>query len=86
MAFRIQLFFAYATLCLLSLYSADAFTLFKPAKAVSVPFLQHFYFSLFQQPRIAAFTWSNCGPSTDPDQIKSLSVAPDPIQTPGKII
>jgi len=30
------------------------------------------------------FSWSDCGPATDPVQIKSLSVAPDPLKIPGK--
>ncbi|UJR37652.1 hypothetical protein I4U23_030349 [Adineta vaga] len=38
-----------------------------------------------KQLRIASFSWQNCGPSSDPIQIRSLSVTPDPIQVPGNI-
>jgi len=31
------------------------------------------------------FSWQNCGPSSDPVQIKSLAVTPDPILLPGNI-
>ncbi|CAF1191959.1 unnamed protein product [Adineta ricciae] len=35
--------------------------------------------------RVTAFSWQNCGPSSDPIQIKSLSVSPDPILVPGNL-
>ena len=31
------------------------------------------------------FSYSNCGPSTDPLFVQSLSVSPDPIKLPGTI-
>jgi hypothetical protein len=36
--------------------------------------------------KIEAFTWKDCGPSSDPAQIQALSVAPDPLKFPGKFI
>ncbi|CAF1191177.1 unnamed protein product [Adineta ricciae] len=35
--------------------------------------------------RVTAFSWQNCGPSSDPVQAKSLSVSPDPILVPGNL-
>ncbi|CAF4755330.1 unnamed protein product [Rotaria socialis] len=31
-------------------------------------------------------SWANCGPVSDPAQLKSLTINPDPIRVPGKII
>ncbi|CAF5140336.1 unnamed protein product [Rotaria magnacalcarata] len=31
-------------------------------------------------------SWTNCGPISDPAQLKSLTINPDPIRIPGKII
>lgn len=35
--------------------------------------------------KIGSFQWENCGPSSDPAVIKSLSVQPSPIEIPGKV-
>lgn len=31
------------------------------------------------------FSWHNCGPVSDPFQLKSISISPDPIVIPGMI-
>uniref|UniRef100_A0A6J0V245 Ganglioside GM2 activator n=1 Tax=Pogona vitticeps TaxID=103695 RepID=A0A6J0V245_9SAUR len=35
--------------------------------------------------KVESFEWENCGPSSDPAVIKSLSVDPSPIDIPGKV-
>ncbi|KAK2175585.1 hypothetical protein NP493_724g01007 [Ridgeia piscesae] len=39
----------------------------------------------FLEPKTEAFSWKMCGSKTDAIQIKTLSVAPDPIKLPGNI-
>ncbi|CAF2862332.1 unnamed protein product [Rotaria sp. Silwood2] len=70
MAFRIHLRFIYITIFLLSLYNIDALKLAKRPKLTS-PML--------------GFSWENCGPSSDPIQVKSLAIGPDPIEIPGNM-
>ncbi|XP_034961588.1 ganglioside GM2 activator isoform X1 [Zootoca vivipara] len=35
--------------------------------------------------KIQNFAWQNCGPSSDPAVIRSLSISPDPISMPGDV-
>ena len=37
------------------------------------------------EPRTEAFSWKMCGSNTEALQIKTLSVAPDPIKVPGNV-
>jgi hypothetical protein len=69
MAIRIHSLFVFVALCLLSLHNADAFRNFKWPK----------------EPELVGFSWSNCGPATDPVQVKSIDEKPDPIRVPGNI-
>ena len=39
----------------------------------------------FLEPKTEAFSWKMCGSKSDAIQIKTLSVAPDPIKLPGNI-
>ncbi|CAF0835999.1 unnamed protein product [Adineta steineri] len=70
MAFRIHLLVIYITLFLLSVYHINSFKLEKNL-GLKVPSL--------------GFSWENCGPASDPIQIKTLVVAPDPIHVPGNL-
>jgi hypothetical protein len=69
MAFKIHLLFAYIALCLLSLH-ADAFSLRS---------------WLGKEPELVGFSWHNCGPGSDPFQVKSLDLTPDPVRVPGNV-
>jgi len=43
-------------------------------------------FPIFQQSRIVGFSWHNCGADADPFRFNILTISPDPVRLPGKII
>ncbi|CAF1050921.1 unnamed protein product [Rotaria sordida] len=70
MAFYIHLRFVYITIFLLSLYNINALKIVDKPKSIL---------------KISEFIWEDCGPSSDPAQVKSLSISPDPIAIPGNM-
>jgi len=70
MAVRIHLVFLYAAIFLLSLCNVNTLTIFNRPKSPS---------------GLKSFSWKACGPATDPVQVKTVDVAPDPIQLPGNL-
>ncbi|CAM4892621.1 unnamed protein product [Rotaria socialis] len=72
MAFRIYLHCIYITILFLSISNINGFE--EVARS-----------NLLKKFKNLGFSWANCGPNTDPIQLKSLSVAPDPIVIPGNV-